>query len=145
MSNEQRTLTQLLEQELTNPADYQKFIAEISRLLEDKKSVLESLLLKDKHHKLIYYLDSQKLWLKLIGIRLIKALMVTGVILAVLSVIIFGENAFIYLSASFVGMVFLYFIYMFLISREIKSVSRRVKELNLNYRSQIEDLLEGLK
>lgn len=144
-SDDTSRVLELIREEQENPEDYQRFIAKVNRVIGGKNPVLELLILKDKHHRLTYFIESQKLWMKLILLKLIKAMMISAILIAIPLAFIFRSQSYFYFCFSAVGIVVLYFISLALISKETRKSGAKLARISSNYKFQLEELEEKLR
>lgn len=144
MAPDHQALLQLIEQEKMRELNYQQFLAHFEKVSGADKNALELLMMKDKQHRLTYYLESYKLWTRLISLKLIKALLASAIVTAAIFAYIFRSACWTYFTATSIGLAIFYFTMLFLIHKEGKTASRKISEISSNYGKQLDELLDKL-
>lgn len=144
MAPDHQAILQLIEQEKKGELNYQQFLAHFEKISGADKNALELLMLKDKQHRLAYYLESYKLWTRLISFKFIKALLASAVITAVIFALVFRSSSWLYFAATSVGLALFYFTTLYLIHKEGKTASRKISEISSNYIKQLDELRDKL-
>jgi hypothetical protein len=137
-------LAGIIHKEINNPADVQQIYADTQKLSEEFSHLVEFLSTKDRQHRRIFYLRSEKRWFNLFGWTMAKTLMLLGIIAGGLFFLSKGSGEIMHLIYFIFGASSYYFLLYIVSLRKFRKNKKIIHAILSDYKEEIKSILESL-